>query len=88
MRVGSGWAMAHDPLSLSLFFLEMYRTESVSVVIVGGKHVDISLALQIFVKCMHFSQRRFFHNVFDMFRRNTAFLGCRRVDVAYDSLYN
>ena len=69
-------------------FSKIYKTLSFSVVIVGGQNVDISLVLKLFVKCTHSSQRRFFHNFFDMFRRNTEFLRCRRVDLAYENQYN
>ena len=68
-----------------IYFLKIYKTESFSVVIMGGQNVDISFVLKLFVKCTHSSQRRFFHNFFDMFRRNTDFLGFRRVDLAYEN---
>ena len=67
---------------------EKYKTDTCSGVIVGGQHVDISLVSKLFVKCTHSSQRRFFHNRFDMFERNTGFLGCRGVDLAYGNQYN
>ena len=57
-----------------IIFSKIYKTETFSVVIVGGTNVDISMVLKLFVKCTHSSQRRFFHNFFDMFRRNTEFL--------------
>ena len=66
-----------------IFVSKIYKTDTFSVVIVGGTNVNISLVLNLFVKCTHSSQRRFFHDFFDMFRRNTEFLGCRRVDLAY-----
>ena len=71
-----------------MFFSKIYKTESFPVVIMGGTNVDISLVLKLFVKCTHSSQRRFFHKFFDMFKRNTEFLGCRRVDLAYENVYN
>ena len=74
-----------------LFFVsKIYKTESFSVVIMGGQNDDISFVHKqmLFVKCTHSSQRRFFHNFFDVFRRNNEFLGFRRVDLAYENRYN
>ena len=68
-----------------LLFSKIHKTESFSVVIVGGKHEDISLVLKLFVKGAHSSQRRSFHNFFDMFRTNTELLGCWRVDLGHEN---
>ena len=65
--------------------MKIYKTEIFSVVIVGGTNVDISLVLKLFVKCTHSSQRFFFQTFFE---RNTEFLGCRRVDLAYENNYH
>ena len=69
-------------------FSKICKTESFSIVIVGGQIVDISFSFQIFMECTHSSQHRFQNNFFNMFRRNTEFLGCRRLDLAYGNLYN
>ena len=71
-----------------IVFSKIYKTESFSIVIVGGQIVDISLSFKLFMKCTHSSQHRFLNNFFDMFRRNTEFLGCRRLDLAHGNLYN
>ena len=55
-------------------FSKIYKTETLSVVIVGGINIDISLASKLFVKYTPSSQRRLFHNFFDMLKRNTEFL--------------
>ena len=47
---------------------KMYKTESFSVVSMGGQHVDIFFLLKLFVKCTHSSQRRLLkQKIFDMF---------------------
>ena len=66
-----------------ILFSKIHKTDTFSVVIVGGTNVDISFVSKLFVKCTHSSQRRSFHDLFDMFKRNIEFLGCRRVDFAY-----
>ena len=67
---------------------KIYKTESFSIVIVGGQIVETSLNFKLFMKCTHSSQHRFSNNFFDMFRRNTEFLACRRLDLAYENGYN
>ena len=68
--------------------LKIYKTESCSIVIVGGQIVVISFRFNLCMKCTHSSQHRFLDNVFDVFRRSTEFLGCRRLDLAYANRYN
>ena len=70
------------------FVSEIYRSDTFSVMIVGGQSVDTALVLQQFVKCTHSSQRRVFYNLFTMFERNTEFRGCLRVDLAYGNQYD
>ena len=40
-------------------FLNMYKTQSFSVVVAGGINVDMLLFLKLFVKRTHSSRRRF-----------------------------
>ena len=41
-------------------FSKIFKTESFSAVIVGGRDVDASVILKLFLKCTYSSQRRFF----------------------------
>ena len=75
-------------ICVSNMYIYIYERDTSSVVIVGGTHVDMSWVLKLLVKCTHSSQRRLFHNFFDMFKRNTKFLGCRRVNLGSQHTYN
>ena len=71
-----------------VFVSKIYKTDKVSVVIVGGANVDILLVFKPFVKCTYSSQRHLFQNSFDMSTQNIEFLRCRRVDLAYENKHN
>ena len=68
-----------------IVFSKIYKTEAFSIVIVGGNIDDISLSFKLVMKCTHSSQHRFLNDFFDMFRRNTEFLGCRKLDLGYEN---
>ena len=53
-----------------------------------GQNVDISMVLIAFSEMHVFLATSFFHNFFDMFRRNTEFLGLWMVDLAYENQCN
>ena len=67
------------------FCSNIYKTESFSVVIVGGQHVSISLVLKLFVKCKDSSQPVFFR--FSLIRLEEI-LNSYEVDLAHENKYN